>query len=122
MSDILVVDDEVAIAKLIKFVLESNGFQVRLAGDGNSALEAIRENMPDLVVLDLMLPTISGFDVLLSIRQEMGIDNLPIVVLTCRGQREDKERAIRCGATEYITKPFSPTSLVATVREHTNRG
>lgn len=122
MSDILVVDDEVAIAKLIKFVLESNGFQVRLAGDGNSALEAIRENMPDLVVLDLMLPTISGFDVLLGIRQEMGIDNLPIVVLTCRGQREDKERAIRCGATEYITKPFSPTSLVATVREHTNRG
>jgi len=122
LSDILVVDDEVAIAKLIKFVLESNGFQVRLAGDGNSALEAIRENMPDLVVLDLMLPTISGFDVLLSIRQEMGIDNLPIVVLTCRGQREDKERAIRCGATEYITKPFSPTSLVATVREHTNRG
>lgn len=122
MSDILVVDDEVAIAKLIKFVLESNGFQVRLAGDGNSALEAIRENMPDLVVLDLMLPTISGFDVLLSIRQEMGIDSLPVVVLTCRGQREDKERAIRCGATEYITKPFSPTSLVATVREHTNQG
>jgi DNA-binding response OmpR family regulator len=119
MGDILVVDDEIAIAKLIKFVLESNGFSVRIAGDGNTALEAIREKLPDLVVLDLMLPTISGFDVLLSIRQEMEITELPVVVLTCRGQREDRERAMRCGATEFITKPFSPTGLVSVLKSYT---
>lgn len=116
MIDVLVVDDEVAIAKLIKFVLESNGYEVRIADDGEAAISAIRDKKPDLVVLDLMLPTISGFDVLQNIRESMGITDLPVIVLTCRGQKEDRDKAIKLGATEYLTKPFSPTSLVNTLK------
>jgi DNA-binding response OmpR family regulator len=119
MIDILVVDDEVAIAKLIKFVLESNGYEVRIAPDGNSAIDSIKEKTPDLVVLDLMLPTISGFEVLENIRSDMGITAMPVIVLTCRGQKEDRDKALRLGATEYITKPFSPTSLVNTLKSYT---
>ncbi|NTU60807.1 MAG: response regulator [Caldiserica bacterium] len=118
MIDVLVVDDEIAIAKLIMFVLESNGYDVRIAADGEAAIDAIKERKPDLIVLDLMLPTISGFDVLQNIRQEMGITNLPVIVLTCRGQKEDRDRAIKLGATEYLTKPFSPTSLVNTLKTY----
>ena len=118
MIDVLVVDDEIAIAKLIKFVLESNGYEVRIADDGESALGAIKDRKPDLMVLDLMLPTISGFDVLQSIREEMKIIDLPVIVLTCRGQKEDRDKAIKLGATEYLTKPFSPTSLVNTLKTY----
>lgn len=118
MIDVLVVDDEIAIAKLIMFVLESNGYDVRIAADGEAAIDAIKEKKPDLMVLDLMLPTISGFDVLQNIRQEMGITDLPVIVLTCRGQKEDRDKAIKLGATEYLTKPFSPTSLVNTLKTY----
>lgn len=119
MIDVLVVDDEIAIAKLIKFVLESNGYEVRIADDGEAAISAIMDKKPDLVVLDLMLPTISGFDVLQNIRESMGIIDLPVIVLTCRGQKEDRDKAIKLGATEYLTKPFSPTSLVNTLKIYT---
>ncbi|MBP7732483.1 MAG: response regulator [Caldisericia bacterium] len=119
MIDVLVVDDEIAIAKLIKFVLESNGYEVRIADDGETAISAIMDKKPDLVVLDLMLPTISGFDVLQNIRESMGITDLPVIVLTCRGQKEDRDKAIKLGATEYLTKPFSPTSLVNTLKIYT---
>lgn len=119
MIDVLVVDDEIAIAKLIKFVLESNGYDVRIADDGEAAISAIMDKKPDLVVLDLMLPTISGFDVLQNIRESMGIIDLPVIVLTCRGQKEDRDKAIKLGATEYLTKPFSPTSLVNTLKIYT---
>lgn len=119
MIDILVVDDEVAIAKLIKFVLETNGYDVRIADDGMLALSQIKSKKPDLVVLDLMLPTMSGFEVLQCIRQELGISDLPVIVLTCRGQKEDRDKAMRYGATEYLTKPFSPTSLVNTLKVYT---
>jgi DNA-binding response OmpR family regulator len=119
MIDILVVDDEVAIAKMIKFVLENNGYDVRIADDGMVALTEIKTKKPDLVVLDLMLPTMSGFEVLQGIRQDLGIENLPVIVLTCRGQKEDRDRAMKYGATEYLTKPFSPTSLVNTLKIYT---
>lgn len=118
MIDVLVVDDEIAIAKLIKFVLESNGYDVRIADDGEAALGAIKDRKPDLMVLDLMLPTISGFDVLQSIREEMKITDLPVIILTCRGQKEDRDKAMKLGATEYLTKPFSPTSLVNTLKTY----
>jgi DNA-binding response OmpR family regulator len=110
--DILVVDDEAAIAKLIKFVLETNGWAVRTASDGNQALDEIKSKVPDLMVLDLMLPTISGFEVLEKLRVDHSGSPFPVVVLTCKGQKEDRDKAFGLGAREYITKPFSPNSLV----------
>jgi len=97
-------------------VLESAGFQVRAIFDGGEALEKIKENPPDLVLLDLMLPTISGFELLSRLKGEPCLGKLPVIVLTCRGQDEDKDRAFRLGALEYVTKPFSPTGLVTILK------
>jgi two-component system alkaline phosphatase synthesis response regulator PhoP len=115
-KSIAVVEDEIAISKLITYVLESAGFHVRAIFDGGEALEKIRENPPDLVLLDLMLPTISGFELLSKLKGEPCLSKLPVIVLTCRSQDEDKDRAFRLGAIEYVTKPFSPTGLVAMLK------
>ncbi|NLI39594.1 MAG: response regulator [Caldisericales bacterium] len=115
-KSIAVVEDEVAISKLIAYVLENAGFHVRTIFDGGEALEKIKNDPPDLILLDLMLPTMSGFELLSRIKEEASLSRVPIVVLTCRGQDEDKDRAFRLGAIEYVTKPFSPTGLVAMLK------
>ncbi|MBP6927073.1 MAG: response regulator [Caldisericales bacterium] len=121
-KSIAVVEDEIAISKLITYVLESAGFQVRAIFDGGEALEKIKENPPDLVLLDLMLPTISGFELLSRLKGEPCLNKLPVIVLTCRGQDEDKDKAFRLGALEYVTKPFSPTGLVTILKNILSSG
>jgi DNA-binding response OmpR family regulator len=110
---IIVVEDEAAISKLISYVLQNAGFMVEAYTDGGEALEAITKNPPNLILLDLMLPTMSGFEILTKLKQDENFKKIPVVVLTCRGQDEDKEKAFKLGVSEYMTKPFSPTGLVA---------
>ena len=113
MKTILVVDDEPKIADLARDYLEHAGFNVRIAGDGETALAAIRRDRPDLVVLDLGLPGLDGLDVTRAIRRD---SNLPVIMLTARNDELDKLLGLELGADDYLTKPFSPRELVARVR------
>jgi DNA-binding response OmpR family regulator len=113
MKTILVVDDERKIADLARDYLEHAGFAVRIAGDGESALAAIRRERPDLVVLDLGLPGVDGLDVTRTIRRD---SNLPVIMLTARGEPLDRILGLEMGADDYLPKPFSPRELVARVR------
>ncbi len=110
---ILVVDDERKIVRLARDYLEKNGFQVRDAGDGNTALALFRHERPDLIVLDLMLPGMDGLDVCRTIRRE---SDVPIIMLTARVEEADRLIGLELGADDYVIKPFSPRELVARVR------
>ncbi len=110
---ILVVDDEKKLRTILKAFLEKEGFVVKTAADGHIALEIINNSPPDLVVLDLMLPGLSGQEVCQSIRRKMG---LPIIMLTARGEEEDKINGFKYGADDYLVKPFSPRELVARIK------
>jgi DNA-binding response OmpR family regulator len=110
---ILVVDDEVAIRDLVATYLRKDGFEVVEADDGPGALEQARERLPDLVVLDLRLPGLDGFDVLRELRR---IGETPVIVLSARTEETDKLIGLELGADDYLTKPFSPRELVARVR------
>ncbi|MGH2417284.1 MAG: response regulator transcription factor [Candidatus Limnocylindria bacterium] len=113
MATILVVDDEPRITQLVRDYLESAGFAVLTAGDGNEALMRVRTERPDLVILDLGLPQLDGLDVTRSLRRE---GDLPIIMLTARDDETDKLIGLELGADDYVTKPFSPRELVARVR------
>jgi two-component system alkaline phosphatase synthesis response regulator PhoP len=113
MQTVLVVDDEPKIAQLARDYLEHAGFAVLLAGDGPSAVHAVRARRPDLVVLDLGLPGLDGLDVL---RQVRTAGQTPIVIVTARDTELDKLLGLELGADDYVTKPFSPRELVARVR------
>ena len=110
---ILVVDDEPKIVQLARDYLEKSGFKVLTSGDGQQALVITRQERPDLIVLDLMLPGLDGFDVCRAIRRESGV---PIIMLTARAEETDQLIGLELGADDYITKPFSPRALVARVR------
>ena len=113
MKTVLVVDDEPKITQLARDYLEHAGFEVLTAGDGPSALAAVRQRHPDLVVLDLGLPGLDGLDVTRELRRD---STIPIVMLTARDDELDKLLGLELGADDYLTKPFSPRELVARVR------
>ncbi len=113
MTTILVVDDEPKITRLVRDYLESAGFAVISAGDGQEAVMRARTERPDLVVLDLGLPRLDGLDVTRRLRQD---GDLPIIMLTARDDETDKLIGLELGADDYVTKPFSPRELVARVR------
>jgi DNA-binding response OmpR family regulator len=110
---ILVVDDEPKIVKLTRDYLEKDGYRVVSAADGPAALAAARRERPDLVVLDLMLPGIDGWEVCRILRHESGV---PIIMLTARAEESDQVVGLELGADDYVTKPFSPRTLLARVR------
>lgn len=110
---ILVVDDEPKIVKLTRDYLEKDGFRVISAGDGEAALAAARRERPDLVVLDLMLPKMDGWEVCRLLRRDMDV---PIIMLTARAEESDQVVGLELGADDYVTKPFSPRTLLARVR------
>jgi two-component system alkaline phosphatase synthesis response regulator PhoP len=110
---ILVVDDEPKIVKLTRDFLEKDGFRVISAADGPTALQVARREKPDLVVLDLMLPGMDGWEVCRMLRKE---SDLPVIMLTARSEESDQVIGLELGADDYITKPFSPRTLVARVR------
>ncbi len=109
----LVVDDEPRIIRFVRINLEMEGFRVIEAADGLEALAQVREKMPDIVLLDVMMPEMDGFETLRMIRE---ISSVPVIMLTVRSSEEDKVRGLDLGADDYITKPFSPRELVSRVR------
>ncbi|PKO05584.1 MAG: DNA-binding response regulator [Chloroflexi bacterium HGW-Chloroflexi-3] len=110
---ILVVDDEERMARFIRLNLEHDGFQVVEAYRGMQALQQYRDSLPDLVLLDVMMPDIDGFEVLSMLRD---ISNVPVIMLTAKGEEDDRVRGLELGADDYVTKPFSPRELVSRVR------
>ena len=113
MSTILVVDDEKNISQLVKMYLTNEGFDVAVATDGTMALEKARQLKPSLIVLDLMLPGVSGLDVCKQLRRE---GDIPIIILTARGDDVDRIVGLEIGADDYVAKPFNPRELVARVK------
>lgn len=113
---ILVVDDEEHIRELIKFNLEKSGYKVISCGDGTEALNFTRTEKPDLVLLDVMLPGIDGYDVCKEIRKDNNISNIPIIMITAKSEELDKILGLELGADDYITKPFSIRELLARVK------
>jgi two-component system response regulator VicR len=115
---ILVVDDEQMTTELAKTFLEKHGFQVVIARDGEEALTLAHEYVPDLILLDVMLPTIDGFEVCKQLKNHDTFKTTPILMFTAKGLSSDVERGEAAGADEYIVKPFSGKALVATIRRH----
>jgi len=113
---ILVVEDEAALVTLLRYNLEREGFRIAAAADGEEALLLAREEKPDLVLLDWMLPLLSGIEVCRQLRRMTETRSVPIIMLTARGEEGDKLRGLDSGADDYITKPFSPSELVARIR------
>jgi len=113
---VLVVEDETDIVTLLKYNLEKEGFQVMAAGDGEEALLMARERTPQIVLLDWMLPLMSGLEVCRQVRRDAKTRDVPIIMLTARGEEGDRVRGLNSGADDYLTKPFSPTELVARMR------
>ena len=121
MPTILVVDDEEPIQELLKFNLEKDGYQVRVAKDGPEALNSVEKEQPDLLVLDLMLPGMDGLEVCRRLRQNTKYQQLPIIMLTARGEEIDKVLGLELGADDYMTKPFSPRELSARIKARLRR-
>ncbi|WP_411288731.1 phosphate regulon transcriptional regulator PhoB [Phenylobacterium sp.] len=113
---ILVVEDEDALATLVQYNLEKEGYEVAVSGDGQEALVMVDERQPDLVVLDWMLPSVSGLEVCRRLRQRTETRNLPIIMLTARVEESDRIRGLDTGADDYVVKPFSMTELTARIR------
>jgi len=113
---IVVAEDEDALATLLQYNLEKEGYRVLVAGDGEEAMIVIDEAKPDLLLLDWMLPKISGIEVCRRLRQKQETRNLPILMLTARGEETDRIRGLDTGADDYVVKPFSMTELLARIR------
>ncbi len=113
---ILVVEDEAPIVELLRYNLETSGYSVSVATDGDEALERVTEDEPDAVLLDWMLPRKSGIEVCRQLRAKAGTRMLPIILLTARGEEADRVRGLETGADDYIVKPFSPKELEARLR------
>jgi two-component system, OmpR family, phosphate regulon response regulator PhoB len=113
---ILVVEDEDALATLLHYNLEKEGYEIGVASDGEDALVQVDERQPDLVVLDWMLPKVSGIEVCRRLRSRPETRNLPIIMLTARGEESDRVRGLDTGADDYLSKPFSMSELSARIR------
>ncbi|MFH1446177.1 MAG: response regulator transcription factor [Chloroflexota bacterium] len=116
---ILVVDDEKRMVGFIRLNLEHDGFEVIEAFNGAQAIERLRESLPDLILLDIMMPDLDGFEVLRMVREASAV---PVIMLTAKGEENDKVRGLELGADDYVTKPFSPRELVSRVRAVLRRG
>ncbi|QIX27445.1 response regulator [Nocardioides sp. JQ2195] len=115
MAKIVVADDDEDIRELVAFKLRQNGHDVRSVGDGAAAVTACLQELPDLALLDVMMPGMSGLDAARALRQEQATARLPIIMLTARAQESDVEQGFAVGADDYITKPFSPRELASRV-------
>jgi two-component system, OmpR family, phosphate regulon response regulator PhoB len=113
---VLIVEDEAPLVTMLRYNLEKEGFAVRAAGDGEEALLQIAEHKPDAVLLDLMLPFVSGIEVCRQIRRAPETRSLPVIMLTARGEESDRVRGLNSGADDYVVKPFSPSELIARLR------
>jgi two-component system OmpR family response regulator len=115
-TDILIAEDEPSILEALSFVLQRAGWTVQSVTDGEAVMDAIRDMRPRLLVLDVMLPKLSGFEVLKQIRANSATAELPVLVLTAKGQQQDRRIAEELGADKFVTKPYSNTDVVDAVR------
>ncbi len=115
-AKILIVEDEPPVREMVVFVMRQSGFDVCEAGDARAARQLLREETPDLILMDWMLPDTSGVELTRELKQVDATREIPVILLTARGEEDDKIRGLECGAEDYITKPFSPRELVARVR------
>ncbi len=113
---VMVVEDEAALVTLLRYNLEREGFRVAEASDGEEALVLCQEERPDIILLDWMLPHISGLEVCRRLRRTQETRDVPIILLTARGEESDKVRGLDSGADDYVTKPFSPAELISRLR------
>jgi DNA-binding response OmpR family regulator len=113
---VLIADDEANIVISLEFLLEQDGYRVLMARDGNEALEAIEREIPDLVLLDVMLPRLSGYDVCQRIRQNPALAQVKVIMLTARGREVEVTKGLALGADAYVTKPFSTRDLLEQIR------
>lgn len=116
---VVLVEDELNIAEAIRFLLSNEGWRVETIANGVTAVDIIRKAAPDLVMLDVMLPGKSGFEILHDLRNDPACANLPILMLTARGQARDREMAEKAGVSRFMTKPFSNSEMLEAVRELT---
>lgn len=116
---VLLIEDELNIIEALRFILQRDGFSVDIHSDGATALAAIETREPDMVILDVMLPNRSGFEILRDLRAQTATQALPVLMLTARGQKKDREMAEGFGASRFMTKPFSNSDLLDVVRELT---
>ena len=116
-KQVLLIEDEPNIIEAIRFILSRDGWDVRTHSNGQDAFEAARARLPDVIILDVMLPGKSGFDILAEIRADPALAETPVLMLTARGQKKDREMAERAGASQYMTKPFSNAEILETVRQ-----
>ena len=114
---VLLIEDEPNIIEAIRFILSRDGWRVDTHSDGSTALDAVERRDPDLIILDVMLPNRSGYDILNDLRNSDAARDVPVLMLTARGQKKDRELAEKLGASKFMTKPFSNGEILATVRE-----
>jgi len=119
---VLLIDDDVQIQELIRFHLEKDGVAVLTASDGERGLDLARRETPDLIILDLTLPVMDGYDVCKLLRAEKDTEDIPIIILSARGDVADKVVGLELGADDYITKPFSPRELSARIKARLREG
>jgi two-component system alkaline phosphatase synthesis response regulator PhoP len=118
---ILIVDDEEDVLELVRYNLDRSGFQTETATSGEEALSKARKNLPELIILDLMLPGIDGLEVCKKLKSDAKTEHIPIVMLTAKGDESDIVTGLELGAEDYVTKPFSPKILTARVRRILHR-
>jgi phosphate regulon transcriptional regulator PhoB len=116
MKRIFIIEDDRDIVELVRYNLVNDGFQVASAGDGSTGLAQVKKTPPDLLLLDLMLPKLSGLEICKEIRRDASLNRLPILMLTARGEEADRVVGLEMGADDYVTKPFSPRELLARVK------
>src|SRR3974377_1344677 len=116
MKRILIIEDDSEIVELVRYNLANEGFQVNAAFDGTSGLSTLKKSPPDLLLLDLMLPKMSGLDICREVRKDESLNRLPVLMLTARGDEADRVVGLEMGADDYVTKPFSPRELIARVK------
>jgi DNA-binding response OmpR family regulator len=118
---VLLAEDEPNIVESLTFLLKRAGFKIKVASDGRQALDTALEKQPAVLVLDLMLPELDGYEVLRRLRADPRGEKLPVLMLTAKGQRIDRETALECGADLFMTKPFSNAEITAAVVELASR-
>src|ERR1700684_3808878 len=116
MKRVLVIEDDKDIVELVRYNLEKDGYQVASSGDGSTGLAQIRKAAPDLLILDLMLPKLSGLEICKEVRKDVTLSLLPSLIVTAKGEEADRVVGLELGADDYVTKPFSPRELAARVK------
>ena len=118
-QDVLVVEDDEALNSIVCRFVKSAGYNARAALDGESAFRAIEERLPSMVLLDLMLPDITGFQICQRLKNDKRTCGIPVVIVTALTDDESRQQGMDCGAAEYLTKPFDPEHLIEIIRKHT---